>query len=196
LTILCGHAIAGFPVHPGVAPLGSFAEWERIVRHALLSAGLADPVATQEEVHDDDDDQAKLLAVLQAWHHFQPRLVGTATHIVAAAMEGGDYHCPQEQIEFREALRELTGTPVDRPPCPKTLGYRLRDARDKKIAGFRVVKCDAKGKGGVRWRLECDQPADIDASERQQSQPEAIAEPARSMAARAYWRPSLIRRTP
>lgn len=194
LTILRGHAVAGFPVHPGVPPLGSFAEWERIVRHALLSAGLADPVATQEEVHDDDDDQAKLLAVLQAWHRFRPRLVGTATHIIAAAMEGGDFHCPQEQAEFREALRELTGTPVDRPPCPKALGYRLRDARDKKIAGFRVVKCDAKDKGGVRWRLECDQPADIDACERQQAQPEAIGAPAESMAARAYGRSNLLRR--
>lgn len=194
LTILRGHAVAGFPVHPGVAPLGSFAEWERIVRHALLSAGLADPVATQEEVHDDDDDQAKLLAVLQAWRRFRPLLVGTATHIIAAAMEGGDYHCPQEQAEFREALRELTGTPVDRPPCSKALGYRLRDARDKKIAGFRIVKCDAKEKGGVRWRLECDRPADADASERQQAQPEAIAAPVESMAARAYGRSNLLRR--
>lgn len=166
LTILRGHAVAGFPVHPGVAPLGSFSEWERIVRHALLSAGLADPVATQEEVHEDDDDQARLLAALQAWHRFRPRLSGTATHIIAAAMDGGDYHCPQEQIEFREALRELTGTPVDRPPCSKALGYRLRDARDKKVAGFRVVKCDTKDKGGVRWRLECDRSANADASER------------------------------
>lgn len=195
LTILRGHAVAGFPVHPRVAPLGSFADWERIVRHALLSAGLADPVATQEEVHDDDDDQARLLAVLQAWHRFQPRLVGTATHIIAAAMEGGDYYCPQEQVEFQEALRELTGTPVDRPPCAKALGYRLRDARDKKVAGFRVVKCDAKDKGGVRWRLECDRSADADASERQQTQPEPITEPAASMTASPYGRPSLLRRT-
>jgi hypothetical protein len=159
LTILRAHAVAGFPVPPRVSPLGSFGEWERVVRHAIIHAGLPDPVATQQEVRDEDDDASKLLAVLQAWHRFMPSLSGTATRIVEAAMSDA-LGRSEDQAAFVEALRELTGVPVDRPPCSKTLGYRLRDARDKRLAGYRVVKQNRGSSAGSRWRLEYEEPAD------------------------------------
>ena len=159
LTILRAHAVAGFPIRPGVSPLGSFLEWDRVVRHALLHAGLPDPVATQEEVHEDDDDQAKLLAVLKAWYEFDRNLRGTASRIVESVMRWG--HDPGRE-SFLEALCELTDTPFQRspeahPPSAKILGYRLRSARDKKVGGYRVVRVD-KDKGGVRWGVEYDGP--------------------------------------
>lgn len=156
LTILRSHALAGFPVHPGVAPLGSFSQWEHIVRHALLTVGLSDPVATQAEVHEDDEDRAKLLAVLQAWHNFDPNLVATTTQIVGAAMNGNASVGSRDAGDFRVALMELTGVPYDRPPCPKTLGYRFREANEKRVDGYRVVRDHGRDKGGVRWRVEFD----------------------------------------
>jgi hypothetical protein len=197
LTILRAHAVNGFPVPAGFAPLGSFPEWERVIRHALVNAGLPDPVATQEEVHEDDDDQARLLAVLQAWWRFRPQLAGTATHIVAVAMDGSSYLCPRDQAEFRDALRELTGSPVDRPPCAQKLGYRLRDARDKKIAGYRVVKCDGKERAGVRWRVEYEGPAiDFTAADQASESSATTIAKAECMAAKAYSRPHLLRQRP
>ena len=40
-------------------------------------------------------------------------------------------------------------------PCSKTLGYRLREARDKKIGGYRLEK-GGKGRDGVVYRLVVD----------------------------------------
>jgi hypothetical protein len=159
LTILRAHAAAGFPNHPSASPLGSFSEWDRVVRHALMYAGLPDPVATQEEVHEDDDDQAKLLAVLRAWHRYRPDLKGTTTALVAAAISGNRYSVTGEQAELWEALCELTGTPCDQSPDALKLGYRFRAARDKRVRGYRVVRVD-KEKGGVRWAVEYDGPGD------------------------------------
>jgi hypothetical protein len=153
LTILRAHAAAGFPVPPAVLPLGSFGEWERVVRHALMFAGLPDPVVTQDEVRDEDDDQAKLLAVFVAWWNFRPGLSGTATRIIETVMNDARGHDGEKAALF-EALRELTGVPVDRPPCPKVLGYRLREARDKWIEGYRVVKHSRGTSAGSQWRLE------------------------------------------
>jgi hypothetical protein len=161
LTILRAHAAAGFPSHPSASPLGSFREWDRVVRHALMYAGLPDPVATQEEVHEDDDDQAKLLAVLRAWHRYRPDLKGTTTALVAAAIAGNRYTVSGEQADFWEALCELTGTPCDQSPDAQVLGYRFRDARDKRVRGYRVVRVD-KERGGVRWAVEYDGRGDDD----------------------------------
>jgi len=157
LTILRAHAVAGYPVQTGVSPLGSFQTWERIVRHALLSAGVPDPVATQEDVLEEDDDTAKLLAVFVAWRNFRPTLTGTATRIIEEAT--GDIRLYRaEQAAFLEALRELTGVSVDRPPCSKVLGYRLREARDRRIAGYRVVKYGRGTSAGSQWGLEYEEP--------------------------------------
>lgn len=156
LTVLRAHAAQGFPADPSVHPLGSFTDWDRVVRHAMLQAGLPDPVATQVEVVEEDEDHIKLEHLLQAWHNFDPNLQGTTTHIIGVAMAEHPYTRCEKRKGLLEALRELTGSPIDRPPCQKKLAYRLRDAKEKRIGGLRVVQDGSKGRCGFRWGIRED----------------------------------------
>ncbi len=176
LTILRAHAAAGFPV-PTVQitkadgtltteparPVGSFREWDTVVRHAMLRIGLRDPAATQDEAHEEDEGDIKLLAFLRAWHRYKPGLEGTVTAIIKEIMSAemrrrqGESYASETalQAEFKDALFELTETEVGKMPCSKTLGYRLREARDKRIGGYRLEK-GGKGRDGVIYRLVAD----------------------------------------
>ena len=176
LTILRAHAVAGFPMPTvqitkpdgtvttePVRPVGSFREWDIIVRHAMLRIGLPDPAATQDEAHEEDEGDIKLLVFLRAWHRCQPGLEGTVTTIIKEIMQpeirqrqGGSYASgnPEEE-NFKDALFELTETEVGKMPCSRTLGYRLREARDKRIGGYRVERGD-RGRDGVSYRLVAD----------------------------------------
>ncbi|NQW48775.1 MAG: hypothetical protein HQ464_13530 [Planctomycetes bacterium] len=176
LTILRAHAAAGFPVPTiqitkpdgtvtmePVRPVGSFREWDSVVRHAMLRIGLPDPAATQDEAHEEDEGDIKLLAFLRAWHRYQPSLEGTVTAIIKEIMgdeikqRKGEW-IPAESNELlalKDALFELTETEVGKIPCSKSLGYRLREARDKRIGGYRLEK-GGRGRDGVIYRLVTD----------------------------------------
>ena len=170
LTILRAHAVAGFSpctvlttqadgtiTESAARPVGSYNDWDRVVRHAILRAGLPDPIVTQDEAQEEDEDDAKLRAFLRAWHAYKPKLEGSATRIVQELFgdngrepAGGD-----NAAAFREAMMELTGGEVGKCPSPKQLGYRLKDARDKKIGGYRLVR-GTKRKDGIRYAVEAD----------------------------------------
>jgi hypothetical protein len=179
LTILRAHAVAGFP-HPTVQvtkpdgttvweaarPVGSFREWDTVIRHAMLRAGLQDPAVTQDEAHDEDEGDTKLREFFRAWYACKPDLAGTATEIIATIMEDRnglrisrqDSFEPTALTALRQALFELTDTDVDRMPCSKTLGYRLKEARDKKIGGYRLER-GPKSNKGITYRLVADDEA-------------------------------------
>lgn len=171
LTILRAHAALGFPIPTvqvtkpdgtvacePVRPVGSFREWDVVVRHAMLRIGLPDPALTQDEAHEEDEGDIKLLAFLRAWHRYQPHLEGTVTAIITEIMKDRcNYSNPNADLEdLQEALRELTDTEVGRMPCSKTLGYRLKEARDKKIGGYRLER-GPKGRNGLTYRLVADE---------------------------------------
>jgi hypothetical protein len=195
LTILRAHAVAGFSpclvqttaedgtVTQSVArPIGSYNAWDRVVRHAILRAGLPDPIVTQDEAQEEDEDDAKLRAFLKAWHAYNPKLEGSATRIVQELF-GDDGREPAGGAQaaiFREAMMELTGAEVGKCPSPKQLGYRLKDARDKKLGGYRLVR-GTKGKEGIRYAVEADSgvvgPASAPGVTRSQQSPLPLAQP-------------------
>lgn len=181
LTILRAHAVAGFPV-PTVQvtkpdgttaceparPVGSFREWDTVVRHAMLRIGLPDPALTQDEAHEEDEADSKLLAFLKAWYLFNPRLEGTATQLITKIMsyelkrpsDDPDDIAPSFQRALMDALLELTDTQAGSIPKPQTLGYRLKDARDKKIGGFHIER-GPKSNEGITYRLVAEEAARI-----------------------------------
>lgn len=169
LTILRAHAVAGFAACPvrvtredGPAveaparPVGSFNDWDRVIRHAILRAGLADPMVTQDQAREEDEDDVKLASLLEKWHHYNQRDPWTVNDLLEAVFgpEGGGEPIPGTQL-LAAALREITDTAPGKMPEPKTLGYRLKDARDKAVGGFclRRVK---KTSLGVCYRVECE----------------------------------------
>jgi hypothetical protein len=46
LTIVRAYIVAGYPIPPGLQPLGSYGEWTRLVRAPLVWLGLPDPAAS------------------------------------------------------------------------------------------------------------------------------------------------------
>jgi hypothetical protein len=177
LTILRAHAVAGFAACPvrvtredgtvaetPARPVGSFNDWDRVIRHAILRAGLADPMVTQDRAREEDEDDVKLAAFLGAWHgqdHCTPR---TITDLLAYVFGPNGREEPEVntgQAFLATAIREFTDTPPGKIPEPKTLGYRLKDARDKPFGGFCLRRCN-KTNAGLRYLVTCEDYACID----------------------------------
>ncbi|TAN62713.1 MAG: hypothetical protein EPN20_10660, partial [Magnetospirillum sp.] len=76
LTVLRAFHVAGRPQQRH--PLGSFGEWSRLIRDALIWAGEADPMDTVSEVKASNPHRQALGAVLEAWGAaFDDRVVTT-----------------------------------------------------------------------------------------------------------------------
>ncbi len=169
LTILRAHAVAGFAACPvrvtgddgtvteaPARPVGSFNEWDRIVRHAILRAGLADPIVTQDEVTEEDEDDVKLRALLRAWHHVSRSEAWTVTKLLEEVFgRDGRGEPVMGREELATAIREITDAAPGKMPEPKLLGYKLRDAKDKTLDGFRL-RTAKRGNAGVRYLIECE----------------------------------------
>lgn len=170
LTILRAHAAAGFEPclirvvsedgtvrEVPARPVGSFNDWDRVVRHAVLRAGLPDPISTQDEAREENEDDINLLAFLKAWHAWNENFEGTATGLVSRlySPSGLGSLSRIEELELNEAMIELTGGEVGRCPNPKQLAYRLKDARDKWIHGYRLVRVK-RTNAGIKYRVETD----------------------------------------
>jgi putative DNA primase/helicase len=169
LTILRAHAVAGFAACPvcvthedgtmvesPARPVGSFNGWDRIVRHAILRAGLADPMVTQDEAREEDEDDVKLTALLAAWHQRNQREPWTVNDLLEDVFgpEGRGEPTPGAEM-LAAALREITDTAPGKMPEPRTLGFRLRDARDKSVGGFRLRRL-TRSNTGVRYLVDCE----------------------------------------
>jgi hypothetical protein len=172
LTILRAHAVAGFAACPvrGIRedgtveetparPVGSFNDWDRVIRHAILRAGLADPMVTQDQAREEDEDDVKLEALLAAWHQRNQRDPWTVNDLLEDVFgpEGRGEPTPGAEM-LVAALREITDTAPGKMPEPRTLGYRLKDARDKAVGGFRLRRVK-KSNAGVRYLVDCEDPA-------------------------------------
>jgi putative DNA primase/helicase len=179
LTILRAHAVAGFAActvrvtnEDGTVtelparPVGSFNEWDRIVRHAILRAGLADPMVTQDEAREEDEDDVKLAALLFAWHQRSPHNPWTVNELLEDVFGSeGERKLPAAAEMLAAAIREITDTAPGKMPEPRTLGFRLRDARDKAVGGFRLRRVK-KSKSGVRYTVECEDPVCVTCRQR------------------------------
>ena len=66
LTVLRSYIAAGRPRQP-YPPMGSFEDWDQMVRRALTWLGEADPLAGTAELNDADPIRRKLRALLIAW---------------------------------------------------------------------------------------------------------------------------------
>jgi hypothetical protein len=95
LTVVRAFIVVGRPQQLQQQPLGSFGEWSRLVRDALLWLGEADPVATLETARAADPRLANLTAVVEQWAAVVGDARTTARALIAAAtrattgLEGG-----------------------------------------------------------------------------------------------------------
>lgn len=84
LTALRSYVVAGKPKQP-IPPMGSFEDWHRLVRSALIWLGEADPLGDTNKMEDSDPTRFRLRALIYAWHNAFKTIPTTAKEAVARA---------------------------------------------------------------------------------------------------------------
>lgn len=150
LMILKAFIVAGMP-DQGLPAWGSFESWSRLVRGALVWAGMPDPAATRHELEADADGEtdvkAMLLAGIEELQSSQKVMGLRASDMLDMIKNAPADVAPT----LREALGEISATPS--LPDPKTLSRHLRDAKGRNLRGL-VLRCEPDPKAAHRWRVE------------------------------------------
>jgi hypothetical protein len=149
LTILRAYFAAGCP-DGKLTPWGSFEEWSKLIRQAIVFAGQADPWQTREAVRDADRsvEHVRLLhAGLEGADVNSDGL--TSADIVRLLSHPTGQDTVDAWRTLRLAITELCGAKFD----SRRIGYSLRRFRGRVYGGKRL-ECRT-GHGGVkRWFVE------------------------------------------
>uniref|UniRef100_UPI004047CB80 hypothetical protein n=1 Tax=Yoonia sp. TaxID=2212373 RepID=UPI004047CB80 len=152
IAILRAYHIAGRPeMRP---PLGSFTDWSRWVRDALIWLGEADPCNTMEELRGSDPKLEALTSVLAGWRE----VIGMDRVSVRDVIERATDQRPQlygrtEFIhpEFREALLRVAGE--GGVINGRRLGRWIGAHQNRIVSGLRLISAGVSA-GHARWQLQ------------------------------------------
>jgi putative DNA primase/helicase len=140
LTILKAHAIAGRPVE-WLTPLGSFEEWDQVIRGAVYFAVKADCLETQRKAADDAPERIEKLQLLHAWHKHQNDCNfknGMTAREALDAVRPAKKDDPSPQPEFYSVLAGLSKE--GGLPSVRELGNRIKAMQSQNVGGFRFVR--------------------------------------------------------
>lgn len=153
LTILRAYEVAGRP-ESGLAPVGSFEEWSRRVRDALVWLGEPDVASTIKEVREGDPERKVLQAMLIGWHNVIGSKKIRASDAIAEAQRAVASDPNDEKAaDLLEAMESVAGEP-DRSISSIRLGtYLSRHAR-RNVAGRWIQRSMLNGI--TRWHLCCE----------------------------------------
>lgn len=141
LTILSAYHAAGCP-DLGLAPLGSFEAWDRMVRAPLVWAGAADPVATMDRLRSEDPVTGDLAEILRLWHAAHGAQPVALAEVVRPAEAARD--------AFFDALDAVAG---ERGAINKRrLGRYLSRHKDRVLSGLRLCQAGTRS-GSALWRV-------------------------------------------
>lgn len=141
LTVLRGYVVAGRPPHAKPAK-GSFESWDRLVRGALIWAGSADPLGGTERIRREGDAELEALrAALGAWREKFREESKSAAEVFNNA--GGEFLTTLSQLAKCDPVRL----------SPNKLGYALRKAKGRVVAGRRFESAGLDRNGLALWRV-------------------------------------------
>jgi hypothetical protein len=147
LTILKAYAVAGMS-EVELEPWGSFEEWSRIVRGALVWCRLPDPASTRHELEDEAEEGVTEHArLVEAWEQLQMamgRKIGSTVKDALAFLE----RKPDAAPLLREVLDGMRRGKSD--PDPLIIARRLREAKDRNIGG-KMLRSTGNPKEALRW---------------------------------------------
>jgi putative DNA primase/helicase len=149
LTVLLAYRKSGAPRQ--ASPLGSYGEWSRWVRDALLWLSEADPVSTIARTKQADPVAEQIAAFIHAWAD----VIGEGNTVtVKAAIEAATKQRDSTLMDtFKQVappLRQDSGGEVD----AIRLGKWLARNKDRVVDGRRLVRVPEKHQGNTQWRLE------------------------------------------
>ncbi len=140
MTIMLAYQAAGAPKQ--ATPLGSFEDWSRRVRDALIWAGLPDPCGNSGKLRDADPENERFIAVAVEWH----TLFGSKEMKVADVISKAG-----EENDLKAALMNVAD--AGRDINANRLGAYLGRYKGRPIDGFKFV--NRKGHAGTMlWRLQ------------------------------------------
>lgn len=154
LTIVMAHARAGFPGADKLSPLGSFGDWSKYVRGALVWLGCADPCRSMDSAREDDPELAELNELLEAWN-IEIGTIGAFTTAEIIEMIGERHEDAHGQGAFKcGRLREIIlrwcgGKAAD----ARRVGGAIRSKEGRISRGKRITKAGTAHGGAIRWRL-------------------------------------------
>lgn len=124
------------------SPLGSYTEWSRRVRDALVWLGMPDPVSVMERTFDGDPERETAIAVLAAWHDKFGQSPTTAAEAAKAAVHGDNLGDALDAVASRSGKLST-----------KALGRWLTRHAGRVLGGLKVQKAGGDAKAGIRWRV-------------------------------------------
>ena len=151
LTILRAFHIAGRPQER--TPLGSFAEWSRWIRAALIWLGEADPCDTMEQLRGADPKLEALTSVLEGWREVIGMDRVTVRNVIERATEQRvlpNMHTEYAHSDFREALLRVAGEGGE--INGRRLGKWFGSNQNRIMHGLRLVNAGLSA-GTTRWQL-------------------------------------------
>jgi len=158
LTLLRAYCAAGRP-NMGLKPWGSFEGWSRLIRDAIVWAGMIDPGTTRETLQEDSDtDSALLEDIIASWISWAGGEAKTASELIADMRrdEAGEkaFQVPGKLSGLRSAWEEITKSKPGQALKSSQVSYVLRTYRNRVTkGGYRFVRDDKK-EAGYSWRVE------------------------------------------
>ena len=152
LTILRAFHIAGRPQQR--APLGSFTDWSRWIRDALIWLGEADLCDTMEELRGADPKLEALTSVLEGWREVIGLQPATVRDVIERATEQRPQLYGRAEFvhpEFREALLRVAGE--GGAINGRRLGKWIGSHQNRIVGGLRLINAGVSA-GHTRWQLE------------------------------------------
>jgi len=157
LTVLRAYFVAGCP-KVAMRAMGSYEEWSRVVRGALIWAGQPDVAVTQDDLRDSaNEDRTDAATLLQAWFAYIGHAPTTLADLLEnlARVEIGEH--PQREA-LKAALCTVCPASEGKLPTSKKLSYRIRSLTGKVMSGGFVLRRGKHGDRGVPWRVELVSP--------------------------------------
>ncbi len=132
-TILKAFYEAGCPDQQ-LPAWGSFEGWSRIVRNALVWAGLSDPWAGRKELRERADTEIEAMrTILEHWPTLDPENRGITTNQIIQFVLNNH---PDDNLELVEAITTLvSGKPEVQV---RQLGLKFRKYRRRNLGGFQI----------------------------------------------------------
>jgi len=157
IRILQWHSQRGMPPpNRPLPPFGSYEGWSTTIRHALVNAGVPDPVETNDLARVKDEDKAKRVAFIRAWAEWDEQWQGSARQMLGYVIpKSGE---PPENCEpLADAIMNLTGCGSLAEVTPRSLGDQIKSMQDRHF-GDLSISWVKHTNTGTCWRLARSAP--------------------------------------
>ena len=158
LIVLKAHAVAGYPKGDW-APLGSFYEWDKIVRGAVWFATGQDCNRTRQEAANESPERLRKLALLEALEEIQTTFIDgdqpykngvTTSDILALASETDEHMTGKPKYLYQNLRTAVTAFPVkSRETLQQSLGSTIAGLKNKTLDGKRLIKNGESHKSAI-----------------------------------------------